>query len=293
MNTQPVNLSSPVLSKLLGAGNSDAALLYIYMQGGNPPEQALQDLGMSNTAYGCASAALRQLDLWPEPRHSVIAPGQRPSYTEQDVLRAMDQETDFVSLYREVQRLLGKNLNTEDLKILLGFTHYLGLGPDVISVLICYCRERARQRGRLNAPSLRSIEKEAYHWAELGIDTLEAASAYIQSQNVYHSRLQKLMRTLQIHGRNLTASEERYAAAWLDMGFDMEAFSMAYDRTCLNTGGMNWAYMNKILLRWHNAGLHTAQAIRSGDQKPGTPKGASGELGQAELDAIRQILQEE
>ena len=90
---------------------------------------------------------------------------------------------DFRSLYGEVQRLLGRNLNTEELKILLGFVRYLGLPGDVISLLVCYCKERARKRGSLRNPSLRTVEKEAYQWAEQGIDTLEAASAYIQTQN--------------------------------------------------------------------------------------------------------------
>ena len=54
---------------------------------------------------------------------------------------------------------------------------------------------------------------------------------------------------------------------------------MAYERTCLNTGGLNWAYMNKILQRWHSQGLHTAEAIRSGDQK------STGSTGQRQLDA--------
>ena len=66
---------------------------------------------------------------------------------------------------------------------------------------------------------------------------------------------------------------------------------MAYERTCLNTGGLNWAYMNKILQRWNEQGLHTAEAIQSGDRKP-APKGASGQLGAAELDFIRQALKE-
>jgi DnaD/phage-associated family protein len=138
---------------------------------------------------------------------------------------------------------------------------------------------------------LRTIEKEAYAWAEQGIDTLEEAAAFIQRQNVYHSRLSQLTRLLQIRGRSLTAAEERYAKAWLDMGFTDEVFTMAYERTCLNTGGLSWAYMNKILIRWHEAGMHTAEEVRSRDRKD-VPKGASGELGEAELEAIRRVLQE-
>ena len=61
----------------------------------------------------------------------------------------------------------------------------------------------------------------------------------------------------------------------------------------LNTGGLNWNYMNKILTSWHSAGYKTAEQVRGGDRKPAVPKGASGELGQAELAAIQRVLREE
>ena len=61
----------------------------------------------------------------------------------------------------------------------------------------------------------------------------------------------------------------------------------------LVTGGMSWAYMNRILTRWHEAGLLTAQQVEKGDQKPAVPKGASGVLGAAELANIQRLLQEE
>ena len=188
---------------------------------------------------------------------------------------------------------MGRSLNTEELKILLGFIRYLGLPADVIVVLICYCKDRARQRGSLRAPSLRTIEKEAYAWAEQGIDTIEEAGAYINAQNMKHSRMGKLMAMLQIRGRSLTAAEERYASGWLDMGFDDEAISMAYERTCLNTGGLSWAYMNKILQRWHEAGLRTAEDVRNRDRKPGTaaPAGAR-QLDADEQAAIARMLRE-
>lgn len=291
MYTEPIQIGSADVRRLLSACSGDAALLYIYIHSGNPTDKAAADLKFSESRLNCAAATLRQLGLWPEEKVSHIAPGERPQYSERDVLEAMDGDVSFRSLYGEVQRLLGRNLNTEELKILLGFTRYLGLGADVISVLICYCRDRARQKGKLRNTSLRSIEKEAYAWAERGIDTVEEAAAFIQAQNLHNSRIVALKEVLQIKGRHLTAAEERYATAWLDMGFGDGCISMAYERTCLNTGGLNWAYMNKILQRWHEAGLHTVEEIRTGDRKP-APKGASGELGAAELEAIKKVLQE-
>ncbi len=292
MLTESLKLSQSDVRKLLSAASPDGALLYIYLKSGNRLETAENDLHLNASRLSCAAATLRQLGLFVEDRVSHIAPGERPSYSEHDVLEAMDSDGSFRGLYGEVQRLLGRSLNTEELKILLGFVRYLGLPADVISVLVCYCKDRARQRGSLRNPSLRTIEKEAYAWAERGIDTVEEAAAFIQAQNVRNSRLYRLMNILQIRGRSLTAAEERYAQSWLDMGMDEEMISMAYERTCLNTGGLNWAYMNKILQRWHEQGFHTAEDVRSGDQKGGMPKGASGQLGAAELEAIQRVLRE-
>ena len=292
MNIESICLDRPEVHKLLLAASGDAALLYIYLKAGNPMEGAAEALHLTAERIRCAGATLRQLGLYQEEKPSHILPGERPSYSERDVLDASG-DADFRSLCGEVQRLLGRTLNTEELKILLGFVRYLGLGADVVSVLICYCKDWARQRGNLRNPSLRAIEKEAYAWAERGIDTMEEAVAFIQTQNQRNSRLNQLQNLLQIRGRSLTAGEERYAGSWLEMGFEDEVITMAYERTCLNTGGLNWAYMNKILQRWHEAGLHTAEQVRSGDRKPGTaaPAGQR-QLDTDEIEAIRRMMRE-
>lgn len=290
MNCADLQIEKGHVHKLLLTGSGDAALLYLFVQSGNGPESAVQALKMSESRYAVASATLRQLGLWPEKKKIVVV-GERPQYTENDVIRAMDTDAEFKQLYGEIQRQLGKTLTTEELKILLGFVRYLGLPMDVIAMLVCYCKDRARQKGSCRNPSLRSIEKEAYAWAEQGIDSLEEAVAFIQNQNMRRSRLGQLLRILQIRGRNLTAGEEKYAQKWLDMGFSDEVIALAYERTCLNTGGLSWAYMNRILTRWHEAGLMTLEQIKNRDQKP-IPKGASGQLGDAEMEEIQRLLQE-
>ena len=291
MNIDSIRIESSDVRKLLSTPNPDACLLYIYLKAGNDPARAEEQLNMTASRLSCASATLRQMGLWIGDKVGMAIAGERPSYSERDVENAYNSNWEFQALCGEVQRLLGRPIHTEDYKILLSFIHYLGLPLEVISVLVGYCKDRARQRGNLRGPSLRTIEKEAHAWAEQGIDTMEEAAAFITAQNIKNSRMGRLMQQLQIRGRNLTAPEERYASAWLDMGFDDEAIEIAYERTCLNTGGFSWAYMNRILQRWNDAGLKTAEAIRNRDQKP-VPKGASGELGQAELDAIQRMLRE-
>ncbi len=293
MNIETVTIPAPDLRRLLNSLSGDAALLYLYIHSGNDATSAEKELQMNPSRYSCAAATLRQLGLWVEEKRGPIATGERPQYTEQDVLSAMDSDQSFRLLYGEVQRVLGRSLNTEELKIILSFVRYLGLPGEVISVLISYCKDRARQKGSLRNPSLRTIEKEAYHWAEQGIDTLEEAAVYIHTQNVRNSKLSHLMHLLQIHGRSLTQAEERYAQSWLAMELPDEVITLAYERTCINTGGLNWNYMNKILTSWHQAGLKTAEAVRNGDRKQPVPQGASGKLSQAELEAIQRVLREE
>ncbi len=290
MRSSELKISQADVHKLLCAANPDGALLYIYLQSGNEMKNAQQALGLSKTRLDCAVATLRQLGLYQEEKKQHLV-GERPQYSETDVLSAMDTDSDFRGLYGEIQRLLGRTLNTEEMKILLGFIRYLGLPGDVISVLVCYCKERARQKGSLRNPSLRTIEKEAYAWAEQGIDTMEEAVAYMRKQNKRRSRLGQLMEALQIRGRNLTPGEEKYAQQWLDWGFELETIKLAYERTCLNTGGLSWAYMNKILTRWQEAGLLTVEQVTKKDTKPQI-KGASGKLGDAELEAIQRVLRE-
>ena len=291
MNAIQLQIPQAHVHKLLCAKNPDAALLYLYLAGGNDAAQAEQALGLPASRFSCAAATLRQLGLWPQEKNAPVFSGERPQYSERDVLSALDSDRSFQSLYGEVQRVLGRNLNTEEMKILLGFTRYLGLPADVISVLVCYCKERARAKGNLRNPSLRAIEKEAYYWAEQGIDSMEEAAAFIQNQNVLRSRLGHLQKLLQIRGRSLTPGETKYAQSWLDMGFEDAVLEQAYERTCLNTGGLSWAYMNKILTRWHEKGLHTLEQVKNSDKKP-LPRGASGELGQAELAAFQKFMQE-
>jgi DnaD/phage-associated family protein len=290
MNVTDVNISREDARKLLLTRSADAALLYLYMQCGNDPAEAQQTLSLSSSRMDCACATLRQLGLWPTEKKTMLPTGERPNYSEKDVADALDADASFRSLYGEVQRVLGKVLNTEELKILLSFIRYLGMTPDVIAVLVNYCKDRARQKGG-RAPSLRAIEREAYYWAERGIETMEEAAAFIQTQNAHNARMAHIKHLLQIRGRRLTTAEERYASEWAEMGFEDGAILMAYERTCINTGGLKWPYLNSILKRWHEKGLHTVEQINSGDQKA-APKQERRDLSPDEYAAIQKMLQE-
>ena len=255
--------------KLLAAASGDAALLYLFLQAGGTPEQAMQALRFTNARMDCAVAALKQMGLWPEAP-KILRPAQPPVYSETDLIRA-EKQTDFPQLLGEAQRRLGKVLSTEEAKVLLSIYDYLGMPAEVISILLSYCIQRSRARGNGRNPSMHTIEREAYHWADLGIDTMEEAAAYMQMQLDRQSKAGRLRQVLNLGDRKLTAGEEKLVLQWIDWGFGPEEVSMAYEKTCMNTGGLKWPYLNSILKSWHSQGLHTVQAIEAGDKAPGAP----------------------
>ena len=69
-----ITVSEQDLRKLLGAASPEAALLYLYVNGGNEPSKAEQDLHMGASRLSTAAATLRQMGLWPEERAVRIAP---------------------------------------------------------------------------------------------------------------------------------------------------------------------------------------------------------------------------
>lgn len=291
-----VILTEQSIRKLLSAGNGDSALLYLCRRGGFSDVAT----GFSEARLECAAALLRQLGLDDSLDPKFLEAAQRPEYTEEDVRRQMElPRSGFRKLVGEVQRCLGKVLSTEELKLLLSMVEYLGLPGEVVNILVHYCVERNRSRGAGRMPSMRSIEKEAYHWADQRIDTLEKAAAYMQSETRRSTRTAELCQLLGISGRRLTPPEERYLQAWGDMGFANDAISLAYEKTCENTGALTWKYMNSILERWNAQGLYTADQVRALDRKPaGTSRrGGYQRHGEAPspamLEAVKQMLEEE
>jgi DnaD/phage-associated family protein len=268
-----VTVSGGAAKKLLERGDGDAALLYLALlrhHGAVPPRSLAGELRWDRTRIEAAERTLRELGLvaaetLPEPAE------ERPVYQRADVTDRLEQDAEFRTLTAEVERKLGKRLTTPDIGILLGLHAYLGLPADVIYLLVCHCVERVQRRyGEGRRPGMKQIEKEGYAWARMGIDTQSEAAAYLKKYALRQGALPQYMRVLQLGERPPAPAEERYLAAWQEMGFAPEAVALAYDKTMLKCHELKWAYLNGILKRWHEAGLHTAEEIERGD-RPAEP----------------------
>lgn len=290
---EPVSVAPADADRLIAKGDGNAALLYLYIlrQGGAlSMEGAAIALGLTPLQVEAAFLVLSELGLVARQKQKPVVLMEQsgpPEYTADDVAREIGRSSTFQLLVGETQRRLGKVLSNPDLMILLELYDHLGLPVEVISLLITHCIDQARARyGSGRMPTMRQIEKEAYYWSENGIDTVENAAAHLQRAAQRRSLMGEVMQILQISGRSLSKSEEAYVTAWIDMGFGQAELELAYDKTVLNTGSLSWRYMDSILKKWHEKGLHTVSEIKEKDRPASRyPKG-SGQLGPHEKDAI-------
>ena len=202
-----------------------------------------------------------------------------------------------------MERRLGKKLSANDLKILYTLYDHLALPAEVILLLVGWCTEETQRKyGPGRRPFLSQIRKEGFIWARRGIDTMERAEEHIARLQRLRTREAEVLRLLDIPPRPLVEREKTYIAAWDDMGFADDAIRLAYERTVLKKQSMDWGYMNGILRRWHEKGLHTAAAVQAGDRDPrpvraggGTPPPPpAGEERRAreDMDRMRRLMEQ-
>jgi DnaD/phage-associated family protein len=262
-------MTGQAVDRLLKLDSGDAALLYLYLlrhgstQGLRWPEDRLRTALDQLKSQGLAAAETSV----PDPPVPEAPP---PEYATEDINAALsDRASAFPALCDEVERRLGKKLSVSDLKILYTLFDHLALPAEVILLLVGWCTEEMeRKYGPGRKPSLPLIRREGNIWASRGVDTIERAEEHIAKLTRLRSREAEVLRLLDIPPRPLVEREKTYIAAWDDMGFDNDALRMAYEKTVLKKQSMDWGYMNGILRRWHEKGLHTAAAIQVGDRDP-------------------------
>lgn len=281
-----VAMTGKTADKLLRAGNGDSALLYLaLLRFGGDLAKAQGTLGWSQGRLDSAYDPLRQEGLVGPAPEKETAPlkDTPPEYLTADVLLALDQDSGFAGLQRQVERLLGSVMSQTDLKSLYFIYDYLALPAEVILLLTGWCVEEAeRQYGPGRKPRMSQIKKAAYRWKDQGLTQLSAAEEFLKRQRGLYAREVKLLPRLGIQGRKPLDREREYIAAWVDWGFTDDAIALAYQKTLMKKQAMSWPYMNSILKNWHGKGLKTlkdiekAEGRRTEDRPATSAKAAAG-----------------
>ncbi len=294
-------VSSQAADILIARQDGDMALLYLYLcrTDCRSREQAGRELFLPRQRLNEAYERLEMCGLLPlsvqSPREELqrgatnaeISAGSDElpaSYTAEDIKGRAENDSAFSALIAEASLIIGRPLSTPDLIKLLGIYDHYDMPPEVIMELMNHVAEEYREKyGESRRPSAHAFEREACLWVERGITDFDAAEQFIARHRERRGVEAQVREAMGIQDRGFSDTEKRYVSKWLDWGFGSDAIALAYDKTLTNTHKISLAYMNSILLSWHEKGLHSLKEIQEKDRPASISSGRSGK-GTAPMD---------
>ena len=277
---------------LILAHDGDCALLYLWiaLTGSRDYEQAARDLCMTRSQIDTAAEKLARMLTLPAQatgytgpstqeipaknvkatlfgKQQVIRPSDEfPEYTAAEIDSISRSDSGFHAVLSECEQLFGKQLSRHEMSRLLGIYNHLGLPAEVIYILLHYCADISRgPAGAERKPTMRFIEQQAYNWVNRDIITMETAEEYVESQKAILESENRIQHLLEIYDRRLITTEKNFISSWITMGFTDDAVRLAYERCINNIGKRSFSYINSILKRWHEAGIHSASEAEARD----------------------------
>ena len=267
--------ASEKAEKLIMAHDGDMALLYIYFTRRNTTDvaKAAKDLFMTLSRAESAYERLELQGFFEEDTGSSTRKevsvekaddDYAANYTAEEISEA-SKDYAFKALLDEAQEITGKILTRDDMAKLLDIYKHLQLPADTIFALMHYCEIISSR-----TPRMAYIHKIAYSWHQKGIITYEQAEAFIEQDLSRKSELGKIKSALHIFDRDLTTKERENANAWIDMGMSEDDVEQAYEICVDRNGKYANAYINKILINWHENGkdFKKAQAKKEEEHTP-------------------------
>lgn len=169
------------------------------------------------------------------------------------VSQRINESQEISFLMQEAQLILGRPISPGLSSSLLFIHDDYGLPVDVIVMLLQYVKDKGRDNTNY-------IEAVAKGWASDGVFSHEAAEQKLRQLKENEQAWRRVESALRIPRRSPSTREEQFARRWLvEWGFGEEMLREAYDRCVDSTGRMNLSYINRILERWHKAGIRTPQ----------------------------------
>ena len=258
-----ITMSAEAADKLIARCDGEAALVYLCIlraDGDISPDKIAADLNLSKTAVEKAFAALSAMGLI-----STVSGEQQTTFTASDIAKALENP-EFAFLSDEVEKIFGTLLAVEERKTLYNIYKNAELPLEVILLMTQFFKNDVRKRfGPGRRLNMSVLEKIAFEWRRIGIDSLDKAEAYIKKRENAYSLEGEIKRILGIFDRKLVQNEKQYIDSWIEMGFKADAVQIAYERTVGRLHNLSLPYMDKILLSWHSKNLHTAQEINEKD----------------------------
>ncbi len=170
-----------------------------------------------------------------------------------------ENDSRLARLIDRCQQMAGKLFNPTDVGRLVGLCDYLGLETEYIELLFSYCIEKGKT-------SLGYLEKTARNLFSEGVETTQALQCYLEKKRVCDALEPFVRRMLGLGERTLTGKEKGILNRWAEVGYPKDVLQLAYESMIASAGKVSFAYMDKILLRWSEAGYTTKEQVEAGQQ---------------------------
>ncbi|MGN0519706.1 MAG: DnaD domain protein [Candidatus Fimenecus sp.] len=215
------------------------------------------------------------------------ATAEFPKPTMEQITARIREDNTVRSLFSEAQSILGRTIGLDMQTTLLTLFDTYGLKKEVILTLVQYLSEHGRG-------ATANILRTGKIWAEREINTLDEANEYIQNDTQVQHLFAQFRTATGISTPRPTQKQSDFLLSWTKMGLSMELILKAYEETAERTGKLSFAYMDKILKNWHEAGLNSAHAVDTQQAKTRAEKsGSKQEKRSYDLDdAVQRILKE-
>lgn len=246
-----------IADKIIACGDGDSALLYLYaLRRGEKLDEkaAMRDLRFSKERFERAVFTLTSLTI----QETAPAPSpspDKPRYTAAELRQAREDDHKFSAVCLAAEDVLGRMLSESQVRSLFLIYDHLGLPAEVIIELLSYLK---RDRG---AVTRRDIEREAYLWSDMGVYTYQQAQEYLARVEAEKPLMDAMFQAMHIVGREPAPAERQFVSACIEKGFPPDTVALAVRRMEQNIGKFSLNYLKKILLLWHEKGVHTVSEV--------------------------------
>lgn len=181
------------------------------------------------------------------------------SYTPSELAKRINESENIRFLFNTSENLFCRNLTNTEHRSLIWMHEYLGLNIEVILMLIDYCAS-------IDKLYVAYIDKIAYSWRDLGINSIELAEEEIKAMKEHSSYIGKIRSMFRMQTFP-TSKQTEIINSWKEKNYNMELISYAYEKTLNAINKLSFPYIDKILNDWYSKGLVTLEKIQENDNQ--------------------------
>lgn len=251
------------------SGTELRVILYIFSKNGNSGTNAdiSSALGMSESDVSSAIAFWRGAGIIKMREGSspeITIKSETPvsqktaSYSSAELAEAINANDDVRSLMNFASQKIGKILTPTEQAAIYSLVDVYSMKCDLVMGIIEYCVSGGH-------PSARYIERTgAKMYTDDGIDSFAKLEEYIRRKKAAKSYEEKVRRIIGASGRAFTKKETEIVENFSRNGIPEELISAAYEKTISSISKPSLQYMAKIIEKWQEKGINSAQDIENG-----------------------------